>query len=403
MASPFIQLLLVSIFIRLIYTSDFCPASLAANQPGTDVCSQNSAPKLQYLLYDVQKGEGFNLQRDVYMRMATLVYYLNGHYNLNTTLVLPFWGPMAHWKSDEKNVRLNWSMFFDIESLSQVVPVVELSDFLSKSNSTVDLVVSLSHFASSLEDEKNSHDTDASEKVKPFSANYRIEEECDESFNGEYFIDEESNGVSGWFWSLEDQVYASEIKCILLEGTSSTMADLIYDELLRYRSVLIADAQVVLHHQYGSKLFWQIRKSMVFSRQLTELADKFVSNNLSGPGEGEEDLGDENGCRDGYVAVHIRRSDFALYKKVPKLDCIAEQISAVVTSNFKMNLEGIKCVFVASDANDEEVGRLKLLLKQSGLFVVTYKNDSLCDGQVAIIEQIICSRGDYFIGEYNAW
>lgn len=87
----------------------------------------------RYLLYDVNPGEGFNLRRDVYMRIATLVKKLNKESKEKEwVLVLPPWGPLYHWKT--KNIgyqaQVNWSNFFDIPSLRKYVPVMELQDFL---------------------------------------------------------------------------------------------------------------------------------------------------------------------------------------------------------------------------------------------------------------------------------
>jgi hypothetical protein len=38
---------------------------------------QGSLKPIRYILYDVNPGEGFNLRRDVYMRMAVFVKKLN--------------------------------------------------------------------------------------------------------------------------------------------------------------------------------------------------------------------------------------------------------------------------------------------------------------------------------------
>ena len=54
----------------------------------------------RYILYDVNPGEGFNLRRDVYMRMAVFVKKLNKAFpNSYWVLVLPPWGHLYHWQS----------------------------------------------------------------------------------------------------------------------------------------------------------------------------------------------------------------------------------------------------------------------------------------------------------------
>ncbi len=79
-------------------------------------------------------GEGFNLRRDVYMRVANLVKKLNE--DEVWTLVLPPWGPLYHWKSPLEQANVPWVTFFDLHSLSRHVPVIEFDQYL-KSNCNV--------------------------------------------------------------------------------------------------------------------------------------------------------------------------------------------------------------------------------------------------------------------------
>lgn len=83
----------------------------------------------RYLLYDVNPMEGFNLRRDVYIRVASLLKTL-----LKTeewVLVLPPWGRLYHWQSpDILQDRIPWSEFFDLPSLNKNVPVIEYEHFI---------------------------------------------------------------------------------------------------------------------------------------------------------------------------------------------------------------------------------------------------------------------------------
>lgn len=85
---------------------------------------------LRYLLYDVNPPEGFNLRRDVYIRVASLLKTL-----LKTeewVLVLPPWGRLYHWQSpDIPQVRIPWSEFFDLPSLNKNIPVIEYEQFIA--------------------------------------------------------------------------------------------------------------------------------------------------------------------------------------------------------------------------------------------------------------------------------
>jgi peptide-O-fucosyltransferase len=84
----------------------------------------------RYLLYDVNPPEGFNLRRDVYIRVASLLKTL-----LKTeewVLVLPPWGRLYHWQSpDIRQVRIPWSEFFDLPSLNKNIPVIEYEQFIA--------------------------------------------------------------------------------------------------------------------------------------------------------------------------------------------------------------------------------------------------------------------------------
>ena len=55
--------------------------------------------KTRYILYDVNPGEGFNLRRDVYMRMAVWVRSLNLQTGTRWVLVLPPWSHLYHWQN----------------------------------------------------------------------------------------------------------------------------------------------------------------------------------------------------------------------------------------------------------------------------------------------------------------
>ena len=92
----------------------------------------------RYLLYDVNPGEGFNLRRDVYLRVSNLVKNLNE--KEPWVLVLPPWGNLYHWKSRHlglEQIKIPWATFFDIPSLRKFVPVIEFEEFLKGTVKTI--------------------------------------------------------------------------------------------------------------------------------------------------------------------------------------------------------------------------------------------------------------------------
>lgn len=82
-------------------------------------------------MYDVNPPEGFNLRRDVYIRMASLVKTLTKDRD-DWVLVLPPWGRLYHWQSpDIYQLRIPWGEFFSLTSLQVNVPVIEYEEFIA--------------------------------------------------------------------------------------------------------------------------------------------------------------------------------------------------------------------------------------------------------------------------------
>jgi hypothetical protein len=100
----------------------------------------------QYLIYDVNPGEGFNLRRDVYLRAANLIRVLNE--KSNWTLVVPPWRRLYHWKThDIAQNAIPWKTFFDVKSLNRYVPVIEFEDFVNETGSPgIDLTIYLQRY-----------------------------------------------------------------------------------------------------------------------------------------------------------------------------------------------------------------------------------------------------------------
>ncbi|CAI9589584.1 unnamed protein product [Staurois parvus] len=106
---------------------EFSPGQSAASLPLGAVAAER-----RYLLYDVNPPEGFNLRRDVYIRMASLIKTLRK--SSEWVLVLPPWGRLYHWQSpDIHQIRIPWAEFFDLDSLNKNIPVIEYEDFLAES------------------------------------------------------------------------------------------------------------------------------------------------------------------------------------------------------------------------------------------------------------------------------
>ena len=85
-------------------------------------------------------GEGFNLRRDVHMRAANLVLSLRTNTKYDWVLVLPPWPHLYHWKSSVPQNWMPWGQFFDVDSLNEYVPSIELETYIQREGLVVDQV-----------------------------------------------------------------------------------------------------------------------------------------------------------------------------------------------------------------------------------------------------------------------
>ena len=92
-----------------------------------------STNKEVYILYSVNPVEGFNLRRDVYLRMAVFLESLRKMKGYeNSYLVLPAFHHLYHWKSNFKQNLMFWNHFFDLNSLKMYTNVLDMWEFFEK-------------------------------------------------------------------------------------------------------------------------------------------------------------------------------------------------------------------------------------------------------------------------------
>lgn len=106
-----------------------------------------------------------------------------------------------------------------------------------------------------------------------------------------------------------------------------------------------------------------------------------------------------------YLCVHLRRKDYVSSRsgQIPSIKGAADQVG------HKASRQGVKLVYVASDAPQAEVDEFQKYIESShGVRVHRFRPSSteqlrdLKDGGVAIVDQIICSHAKYFIGSYES-
>ncbi|XP_037076972.1 GDP-fucose protein O-fucosyltransferase 2-like [Pollicipes pollicipes] len=315
----------------------------------------------RYLLYDVNPGEGFNLRRDVYMRVASAVARLSGRGRW--TLVLPPWGPLYHWQvtRGQHSVGVPWSRFFDLDSLDKYVPVMEFDQYRKESGARVESALQLQDYAEGWRD--GQFDEKWDRRPCLHKARFRRSGEDHEAL----------------MWG-EVTLRVANFSCVSIQGTSETLADMVGS--MPHRSVLVDRAEAVLHRHYGCADFWAVRRSMRFARHLVEEAaalrrDLLRSDDVTDRTEYSDDWRQmkavPGSARGGpYLAVHLRRRDF---------------VSGSIDS---------RCAEVAG-----QVRQLKELLKPFTVVRPAPRKDLLA-GEEAIVDQIVCSHARHFIGSYES-
>lgn len=353
-------------------------------------CGVKNTLKPRYIFYDVNPPEGFNLRRDVYMRLAVFTRSLARRSADDWHLVLPPWFKLYHWDQQNSEVPLPWSTFFDVPSMKRFSPVIELNQVLQETgNSVIDTVYILQHYP----DAFTSDDwTDKWTYTDCKETNYKSLK---------------NNNYAGNFWGYKN-ITVKEVKCISFQGPAMLLSEII--ETTNARSVMFDHAEIALHDRFGDKVYWQCRRSMRFAQHLVDFATEFRhrylnSNDVDDGTVRPKDWTQEKPRRHSgggpYLCAHLRRRDFLWGRReeVPSLDSAAGQIRQ------KLLLIDLNTVFIASDAPDHEFEELQLLLNEFDVVRYTPTAEekiTFKDGGIAIIDQIICSYARYFIGTHES-
>ncbi|XP_053678480.1 GDP-fucose protein O-fucosyltransferase 2 [Anopheles nili] len=354
---------------------------------------------ITYILYDVNPSEGFNLRRDVYIRMAVFLQFLRTQPGYHRSkLVLPPWSNLVHWRSQNiDQTQLFWNHFFDMRSMKSYTDVMDMHEFF-----------------------------DAYERLHGKGADVLIDEvyklkHFDNMFENGVFVDKFEEHVCPRSDSSMLPYFgygnftANEFTCIYFQGSAMLLHRLLetfkskQQKYVRY--VLVQNAEIVLHDMWGNVDYWEARRSMRFAHDLVDVASRFRLEFLNSSDKQDRTVRppswmDERKQREArggdYLCAHIRRADF-LYgrdKTTPTIQSAALQIRS------KLLELGMKTVFVTSDCSRMEFYNLKNYLKR--FRVVRFAPESyeqrlaLKDGGIAIVDQIICSHARYFIGTYES-
>ncbi len=177
------------------------PASIKIGQK----INETVASSTRYLIYGVNPGEGFNLRRDVYVRVANLIKHLRG-IGEDFVLVLPPWRHLYHWRSNREQNGVAWKKFFAVDQLNKYIPVMEFDDFVRMNgNAGIDLIAYLQRHPDGF---KNGWE----EKIE--------EGKC--TNDPVYWKD--GDKYHGNFWGL-GHVYGRDFKCISVQGTAKILTE----------------------------------------------------------------------------------------------------------------------------------------------------------------------------------
>lgn len=209
-----LYILLLSLFLTICDTQN--EQKVCSDQGSKcETININKYNEHTYIFYDVNKPEGFNLRRDVYIRMATFVKILNKMKIKRYVLVLPPWSELFHWKSKHLNQNsIPWNEFFDVDSLNKYVPVVEMKDYFAyhniwnKDSLVIDEVFILKHFEEMFE-------------TGNFQDKYEYTNDCKEKT--------ELNDLWGY-----SNVTFGTVKCLKFQGTTSLLKNIIKDSKAKY-------------------------------------------------------------------------------------------------------------------------------------------------------------------------
>lgn len=357
--------------------------------------SEEKRPK-RYLLYDTNPGEGFNLRRDVYMRVANLVNDLRNHETnkWDWVLVLPPWGRIGyHWRErGMEQSRIKWDKFFDVEQLGLYIPVMELEEYFEEiGEQKIEEIWYLQRYA------------------EGWGSGWQERHHERDCIDPQQYQTDKDRKFRGWFFGY-DATHAEKFKCVSVQGFASILVEPLNGGNTTATSVMLDRAESLLHKYYGQYDFWAARRSMIFSSELRQIAANFRLNNLDSNdvddktdiwglswNEVERDSAKKEAFGGPYIGVHLRRKDFLYARKeeLPSLEGAVAEIKA------KMEQFNVNKVFIGTDGVDGEREQLKKMLGKGVVFFYNPTVDEekvLKKGGVAIIDQIICANARYFVG-----
>ncbi|EUD67916.1 hypothetical protein C922_01528 [Plasmodium inui San Antonio 1] len=330
--------------------------------------------KKKYVLYDVNIGEGFNLQKEVLYRVALAVYYLNKEERTNVYyLVLPPWCYVTHWGMQETHNRIKWDLFFNLKALQNVIPVMEYTEYEGQFGPHADYILSYRH---AIEDwskrkEKKSFQVVDIDKcnVKDYKLKKNLCKNCDHKYSVVYSGN--CTNVKG------KKTECFEFFFITSYFVSSTLSDIFHYDT---DSVLIKHGSSILVAFMNELEEANLEDVLPYSEYLINEGNQFVEKTFK--------------SSNNYISCHLRYTDF---RKIAKYDVSPVAIS-LLKLLYIMFLRKSDIIFVSTDEKKEVKKVIDRQFPQFKHFFFFYENEKLHTGQVAIVDQWICTRSGTFVG-----
>lgn len=216
------------------------------------------------ILYDVNPSEGFNLRRDVYLRLAVFLRKVQAQPGWRSAkLVLPPFRNLYHWQSTSHtsatDVSYFWNHYFELGSLAAYADVLDMWQFFDSEQSDATLqVVQLRGYRDMFENGQ------FVEKFELAKHPIRVQRPIS-SVMGYGNL---SQSAGGWMWPSRFQGSAMQLQ---------SMVELVWRRagMPRHLRVMVRNAEVTLHDGFGDAEFWRARRSMRFADALVAEAEEF--------------------------------------------------------------------------------------------------------------------------------
>lgn len=170
-----------------------------------------------FVLYDVNPVEGFNLRRDVYIRMAVFLKSLAQRKSYeNSYLVLPPFYQLYHWNlvatARSNDEVMFWNHFFDLNSMRRYANVIDLWEYFEiqrdcfgmKAKALINHVFKLRHFESMFQSGK-------------FEEKFEVQENCGR----------DSMRSRGQVISLYSNFTLAQVHCVEFQGAAGLLFHLL--------------------------------------------------------------------------------------------------------------------------------------------------------------------------------